>query len=147
MSADPSHVELLVPPDDRLIAAVEAVVAHASERVGLSAEERAELTMATEEACDETFAQATRNGAQNPLLRIVVSDFADRVEVSIEESSGSPPSTAQAPAAAFSAAQPDALNTAFQEIKIDPLHHERRGGKARTVLVKHHSSAKPRPHR
>jgi hypothetical protein len=147
MSADPSQVELTVSRDDRLIAAVETVVAHAGERAGLSAQEQAELITATEGACEETFSRATRNGTRNPALRIVVSDFPGRVEVLIEENCGSRSSTARAGSAAFPTAQPDAVSAGPGEIKIDRLHSESQGGQARILLVKHHSTAKPHPHR
>jgi hypothetical protein len=142
MSVDPSRVELLVSRDARLIAAVEAVVAHASGRAGLSAQEQAELRMATEDACDVTFLRATRNGTRNPVLRIVVSDFPDRVEVSIEESCGSPSFAAHGRSASFPTAQPDPARAALEETNIDL-----EGGGPRTVLVKHHSTVNPRPHR
>ncbi|HXW56618.1 MAG TPA: hypothetical protein VEJ67_12775 [Candidatus Cybelea sp.] len=142
MSADPSRVELLVSRDARLIAAVEAVVAHASGRAGLSPQEQAELRMATEGACDMTFSRAARNGTRNPLLRIVVSDFPGRVEVSIEESCGSPSSAAHGGSASFPTAQPESGRTALEEVNIDL-----EGGQVRTVLVKHRSTANPRPHR
>jgi anti-sigma regulatory factor (Ser/Thr protein kinase) len=145
-TADPSRVEILVPQDERLIAAVEAVVAHASERAGLSAEEQAELTIATEEACRETFQQASRGGALNPVLRIVVCDFPERVEVSIEESNRPGAPAGRAASEATSARQPEAISAAPQPLKVDHLDHETREGGSRTHLVKHHASAKRSSH-
>jgi hypothetical protein len=142
MSADTSRVELLLPDDDRLIAAIDAVVAHAGERAGLSRQERAELTRSTEEACKETFSSAGRNGNPNPILRVLVADFPNRVEVSIEDSTarwaaGSDDFTGSA------SSEPDPVTAALQGMKVDRLHHEIRERKRRTTLVKYHESGRP----
>jgi hypothetical protein len=89
MSADTSRVELLVPNDDRLIAAIDPVVSHAAERAGLSSREQAELLRDATAACHEAFSRAARNGNPNPLLRVLVDDFPNRVQVSFEPSGGS----------------------------------------------------------
>ena len=89
MTADSSRVELLVPNDDRLIVAIDPVVAHAAERAGLSSRERQELAAEAARACEEAFSRAVSNGSSNPLLRVLVDDSPNRVEVSIEPYAGS----------------------------------------------------------
>jgi hypothetical protein len=85
-AADPSRVELLVPNDDRLIPVIDPVVGFAAERAGLSCEEAEDLTRAAFNAVHEAFSVAGRNGNSNPVLRVLVSDFPNRVEVSVEQS-------------------------------------------------------------
>lgn len=139
MTTDPSHVELLFSNDDRLTAAVEAVVAHAGERAGLSRQEQSELARATAEACEETFSAAGRNGAVNPKLRVLVSDFPNRVEVSIEESTG----TGSRGSDDFGvSSKPDPVSAALQGMHVDRLHHEIREGRPRTKLVKYHGTVR-----
>jgi anti-sigma regulatory factor (Ser/Thr protein kinase) len=137
MNTDPSHVEVLLPNDDRLIAGIDAVVAHAGARAGLSGQEQAELARATTEACDKTFSLATRSGNAYPILRVLISDFPNRVEVSIEDS-GAKSDTAPNQAGCESANELDAVTASLQGMKTDRLHHE---GRPRTVLVKHHAGA------
>lgn len=143
MTTDSSHVELLLPHDDRLIAAIDAVVAHAGERAGLSRREQAELARAAAAACDEAFYAASRTGAKNSTVRILVSDFPNRVEVSIEDSAGvhrTGPGNF-----GHETNEPDPVTAALQGMHIDRLHHEIREGKPRTTLVKYHVSAKAEP--
>jgi anti-sigma regulatory factor (Ser/Thr protein kinase) len=137
MTTDPSHVELCVPNDKRLTSAIEPVVAHAAERAGLSHQEQQELARSTAEACDETFSAAARNGDSNPMLRVTVSDFPNRVEVSIEECGDSQPNGFWS---AAPAEMPDPVTAALEQMNVDRVHHEFREGKPRTVLVKHHAS-------
>ncbi|HKS66952.1 MAG TPA: hypothetical protein VJR26_06915 [Candidatus Acidoferrales bacterium] len=89
MNADSSRVELLIPKDERLIAAIEPVVAHAGERAGLSSEEWRQLAREATAACEESFSRAARNGNTNRQLRVLVDDFPTRVEIWIEPYAGS----------------------------------------------------------
>ncbi len=84
MSNDPSRVELVLHHDHRLLAAVGAVVAYAGERAGLSLGAQQALSHAAAEACEEAFSLAGRNGNPDPVVKVAVSDFPDRVEVAIE---------------------------------------------------------------
>lgn len=136
MSADPSHVELCVPNDKRLTSAIEPVVAHAGERAGLSQQEQRELARSTAEACDETFSTAARCGNSNPMVRVTVSDFPNRVEVSIEECRDAQPNGSWN---AAPAEVPDPVTAALEQMSVDRVHHEFREGKPRTLLVKHHA--------
>jgi anti-sigma regulatory factor (Ser/Thr protein kinase) len=134
MTTDPSHIELRVPNDKRLTSAIETVLVHAGERAGLSHLEQKELTHSTAEACDEAFATAARNGNSNPMVRVTVSDFPNRVEVSIEGFHDSQPDGCEM---AASAEAPDPVTAALEQMNVDRVHHEFREGRPRTVLVKH----------
>jgi anti-sigma regulatory factor (Ser/Thr protein kinase) len=142
MTTDSSRVELLVPNDERLIAAIAAVVAHAGGRAGLSRQEQAELAHSTEEACEETFASIGRNG--HPVLRVIVSDFPNRVEVSLEDSAARS-ATSPDDLSRSASREPDPVTAALQGMQVDRLHHEIHEGKPRTTLVKYHEPG--RPHR
>lgn len=147
MSAEPSQVELLVPADERLTAAVDVVVANACERAGLSHEEEKELVRATADVCDEVFRSARRMRRSGSLVRVLVSDFPNRVEVSIEESDGGPddggPDGPRPEALTTPAREADAITAALHHISVDRLHYEIRDGRARTTIVKYHAGTKP----
>lgn len=130
---------MLLPNDVRLIAAIDPVVAHAGQRAGLSRQEQAELAHSTEEACEETFSSIGRNG--NPVLRVIVSDFPNRVEVSIEHSTAH--SSRGSGLSSSASTEPDPVTAALQGMPVDRLHHEIREGKPRTTLVKYHEPGKP----
>lgn len=128
MNAEPSCIEILVPRDDRLLAAVETAVAHACQRAGLSPGECHDLSGVVSEICDETFGIANRNGKRDTKLRVLIRDLEARVEVSLERLDGGP----VAPAASSSGA------VSQQHFKVDGVNHEVREGRARTVIVKQH---------
>src|SRR6202046_20474 len=92
MSTDPSRTELTLHDDPRLIAGVTAIVSFASPRCGLSCGAQEGLAAAAAEACRETFPLVNSNGSKDGALKVIVSDFPDRVEVAIEHSGESLPS-------------------------------------------------------
>src|ERR1700690_3179526 len=92
MSTDPSRTEFTVQDDPRLLAGVLAIVLFPGQRCGLSTEAQDDLAEAAVDACRETFLLANNNGNSNPTLKVIVSDFLDRVEVAIEHSGESLPS-------------------------------------------------------
>ena len=139
MTADPSTVELVVPNDRRLLPAVDAVLAHACERAGLSGSEQRDLSRAVLDACDESFSLAGRKGNPRALLRLLISDFPNRVEVAIEQPNGGP---APLDSRSVPAAAPDAIAGALHDIKVDLLRRDVREGRPRTVLVKYHAGSK-----
>jgi hypothetical protein len=141
MTVDPSCVELLVPRDDRLLAAIDAVLCHACERAGLSGSEERDLSRAVSDACDEAFSLAARNGNAAAILRIAVCDFPNRVEVSIEQSTGEGAAQPEIPPSARFKQKPDVVDATPHERNIG--HHDMRAGRPRTVLVKYHATRNP----
>jgi hypothetical protein len=122
MSNDPSRVELVLHHDHRLLAAVDAVVAHAGERAGLSVGAQQALSHATAEAYEEAFSLAGRNGNPDPVVKLTVSDFPDRVEVAIEH-----------------VGDPCANRPRPNVDRVDSHAHE---GKSQTTLVKYCAASK-----
>ena len=84
MSNEPAHTELILHEDTRFFGAIGAVVQHASQRCGLSEAGQQGLTAAAEEACRETFPLMEGHANGEPTVRVIVSDYPDRVEVAIE---------------------------------------------------------------
>lgn len=132
MTIEPSCIEMLVPRDERLLAAVDTALLHACERAGLSSRECDELGSAVSEICDETFTLANSNGKRDAAVRVLICDFEARVEVTVERSDGGQ----VAPAGDLSGAP--------QHLKIDRVSQNANAGRSKTVLVKeHHSAAHP----
>lgn len=147
MTTEPSSVELLVPGDDRLLAAVETVLAHASEEAGLSEDEFRDLHRSVSEACEDAFSFASRNGNANPILHLTVSDFPNRVEVSIEPSEGETTGQPLASRSVRNMQKPDVVDAALHDMNLDHLHHDLHAGRPRTVLVKYHATPNAQGHR
>lgn len=124
MSADPSRIDLMLHQDDRLLAAIDAVVVHAGERAGLSEGEQQGLAQAAAEACDEAFSLASGNGNSDPVIKLAVCDFPGRVEIAIEHAGES------------------CVNR--QRANVDQVKCDVHDGKSRTTLVKFSHSGSER---
>lgn len=84
MNSESSTTELLLHNDERLLAAIQAVIEHASEQAGLSEAAREDLASATTDACREAFSIAGRNRGPDPVIKLGITGFADRVEIAVE---------------------------------------------------------------
>lgn len=138
MSTDPSRTELTLHDDPRLIAGVAAIVSFAAHRCGLSSGAQAGLAAAAAEACRETFPLVNNNGSKDAALKVIVSDFPDRVEVAIEHSGESLPSAGlDTFCDAASAGSQAGLSGALQKTNVDRVQYETRDGVSRTTLIKY----------
>src|SRR5580704_17136170 len=84
MSSEPAHTELILHEDTRFVGEIAAVVQHHSQRCGLSEAGQQGLTSEVEEACRETFPLMEGKANGEPTVRMIVSDYPDRVQVAIE---------------------------------------------------------------
>lgn len=133
MPTDSARIECTLHNDPRLIAAVGAMVSHASQRTGLSDEARAALSAAAEDACRETFslrslgnAPSNRDGP-DMAIHVIVENFSDRVEVAIE----SPEASRDAQQAR------NRIRGIRERTKVDGANYEIREGLARVTLVEY----------
>jgi hypothetical protein len=139
MGTDPIRTELKLHDDPRLIAGVVAIVSFAAHRCGLSSGAQEGLASAAAEACRETFPLLNGNGSKDPSLKVIVSDFSDRVEVPIEHSGESLPSAGLDTFcdAASSAGSQSGLSGALQKTNVDRVQYETRDGVSRMTLIKY----------
>lgn len=89
MNLEASTTELVLHNDKRLLAAIQAVVMSASEYASLSEAAREDLTRAADEACEEAFSLAGRNGSSDPVIKVAITGFSDRVEIAVEHAGDS----------------------------------------------------------
>jgi hypothetical protein len=139
MGIDPTRTELTLHDDPRLMAGVVAIVSFAAHRCGLSSGAQEGLAAAAAEACRETFPLLNGNGSKDSSLKVIVSDFSDRVEVSIEHSGESLPSAGLDTFcdAASSAGSQTGLSGALQKTNVDRVQYETRDGVSRMTLIKY----------
>jgi hypothetical protein len=139
MSTDPSRTELTLHDDPRLIAGVAAIVSFAAHRCGLSGGAQAGLAAAAAEACRETFPLVNSNGNKEGALKVIVSDFPDRVEIAIEHSGESLPSAGLDTFcnAASGAGSQAGLSGALQKTNVDRVQYETHDGISRMTLIKY----------
>jgi anti-sigma regulatory factor (Ser/Thr protein kinase) len=137
MSSEPARTELILHEDTRFFGAIAAVVQHASQRCGLSEAGQQGLTSAVEEACRETFPLIGQANGE-PTVRVIVSDYPDRVEVAIEHTGEALPTAGLDTFIGDAAADPGAgLSRALQMTKVDRVQYATSDGLSRMTLIKY----------
>ena len=90
-TARTSRIDCTLDNDSRLIVSIGAVLAHAARRAGLSEAAQEEIAAAAVEASREALIPTNGNGSSAPKTKLVVEEFSDRVEVTIESPAGAKP--------------------------------------------------------
>jgi hypothetical protein len=117
MTTEPvsARTEFTLHNDLRLLAAVDAVIAYSGQRSGLSAAAQAALSTAVRDAGRQALSaaggQASKPDAA-PSVTIVVEDFPDRVEVSLEPGLPATPP----------AARPDSPRPGVDAVTVESHH-------------------------
>ncbi len=143
VAVEHSRTEVIVVDDPRLLAAVGGIVEHVGERVGLPATEQKALAAAAEEACRATFPLTGNHDAK---LKIIIQDFPDRVEVTLEHG-GEPAPTAGWHTFASRVLEQAGTGKASGSVlmmKVDRVLYETKGGRSRMTLVKYIGNNAPK---
>jgi anti-sigma regulatory factor (Ser/Thr protein kinase) len=142
MSNEPARTELTLPHDERLLAAISTVVQHASQRCGLSVESQEGLAFAAIEAAREAF-PLMEGRSKEPKVKVVVSDYPDRVEVAIEHTGEALPTAGLDTFVKGAVAGSDAgLSMALQKTQVDRVQYDTRDGVSRMTLIKYCDGSK-----
>jgi hypothetical protein len=143
MTHNPSRIEVSLNNDPRLLAALGAIVSHSARRAGLAESAQERFTEAALNACRETFPLLDSGTDRNGMLRVVLQDFNDRVEMTIEHS-GEPLPTAGLDTfcAQLGNSAQSGLSGDLQVQKVDRVQYETREGVSRVILIKY-SGARP----
>jgi len=138
MTTDQTRTELSLQNDPRLMAAVSAIVSHSAQRIGLPAEAQEGLAAAVMNACRETFPLLGDQDGTNPSLKVIVEDFPDRVEVTIEHAGEAQPT---AGLDTFCAGGGDdgttGISNSLQDTRVDRVQYESHDGRSRMKLIKY----------
>ncbi|MGA9592809.1 MAG: hypothetical protein WBS18_06895 [Candidatus Acidiferrales bacterium] len=134
MATDPvsARTEFTLHDDVRLLAAVDAVIAYSGQRSGLSAEAQSQLSTAVLEASRQALAGRREKGGASgaaPSIKIIVEDFPDRVEVSLDP--GPPATPAAAPAGS-------------PKVGVDVVKTESLEGRPRLILIQYVAGHAPK---
>ena len=138
MTIDPSHTELSLHNDPRLMAAVGAIVSHSAQRVGLASDAQEGLAGAVMDACRETFPLLGDLDGKNSALKVIVEDFPDRVEVTIEHTGEALPTAGLDSfcGGGNEGAMPGISNS-LQDTRVDRVQYETKDGLSRMKLTKY----------
>jgi hypothetical protein len=143
MTTEPTHTELSLQNDPRLMAAVGAIVSYSAQRIGLPSDAQEGLAAAVIDACRETFPLLTDVDGSNPALKVVVEDFQDRVEVTIEHAGEALPT---AGLDSFCGGGSDGvmagISNSLQDTRVDRVQYETSHGRSRMKLIKYFGGRK-----
>jgi hypothetical protein len=143
VTTDPSRTELKIHDDPRLISAVGAIVSHSAHRAGLPREAQQDFAEAAMDACRKTFPLLGNDNSANRALRMVIEDFPDRVQVTIEHSGESKPT---AGLDSFAGGSKDRvagkMSASLQDTRVDRVQYDTHGGRSRMTLIKYRDERK-----
>lgn len=142
MSTEPGKTEFLLEEDPRLLHAIRAIVSFSGERAGLSHQAIEGFISAITSACQETFPLVHNHEGDKRAIRVIVEDFPDRIEVSIEHSGEVLPSAGLDTFCGGAGNQPAAISGALQGAHVDRVQYETRDGRACMKLIKYCSGSR-----
>lgn len=136
VASEPLRTELIFEDDPRLLPSVKAAVIHPAQHLEFAPPEQAELAEAAEEACRGAFPLLDSADGD---LHLIVDEFPDRVEVSVEYS-GEPLPAAGLDSFAVTGAPDDAplgVSGAMLLTRVDRVLYETHDRLSRMTLVKY----------
>jgi len=143
MTTDHHHTELTLQEDPRLLAGIGALVTHLSQVAGLSDKAQEGLAAAVVDACRDTFPLVNSDGSHDGSLRLIVEDFADRVEVTIEHSGEALPSAGlDSFCGGGGGGVAAGISNSLQDTRVDRVQYETRDGRSRMTLIKYYGERK-----
>lgn len=139
MTTEPNRVSIQLSIDSRLLRGVAGAVEHFAQRAGLDEAACRNLVEAAEQACETTFLLL----AQGQDLLILIEDFPDRVEVTLEHRGEALPSAGLDTFAGFGGEGEPAgdLSGLALMSRVDRVLYDTRDGTSRMTLVKYTSGA------
>ena len=140
MSTEHTRAELRLRNDPWLLRGLAGAVEHFAQRGELSAEEQQDLISATAEACQNTFQLLAENDGT---LGIVLEDFADRIEITLEHRGAALPSAGLETFAGFGGEGGEGgdLSGLMLLSRVDRVLYNTENGVSRMTLVKYRHAA------
>jgi hypothetical protein len=126
-TARTSRVECTFDNDPRLVASLGAVISHAAKRAGLAEKTQEDIAHALVQASREILVTGNGAGSGVSKTNLVVEEFSDRLEVTIESSA---------------CAKPEGIRKRLEGTATDRLRCDGREGLVRITLLKPCSTAK-----
>jgi hypothetical protein len=143
MTIDHLHTELTVQDDARLMAGVSALISHLAMVAGLAVEAQEGLAAAVVDACRDTFPLVNHEAENGGALQMIVEDFPDRVEVTIEHTGEALPSAGlDSFCGGGGEGVAGGISNSLQDTRVDRVQYETRDGRSRMTLIKYCSGRK-----
>lgn len=133
MNAEHTRTELKFSRDERLLAGVRGAVEHVANRHGLTVEERVDLGVAAGQACRAAMARLDETGS---LCDVIIDDYEDRVEVSVESPRHPKPAKTNTSLGSLAALPLEERETEIEK-RVDRVDRDTSNGRERVVLVKY----------
>jgi hypothetical protein len=121
------RVECTFDNDPRLIVSLGAIISHAANRAGLPEKTQEEIAAAAVTAYRDMVISANGAGSGASKTKLIVEEFSDRLEVTIESSAG---------------ARPEGIRKHLEGMVADRIRCDGREGVVRVTLLKSCGAAK-----
>ncbi len=122
-----SRIECTFDNDSRLITSLGVVISHAAKRAGLPEKTQGDVAAAALDTSREMLSAANGKGNEPSKTKLVVEEFSDRLEVTIESPAG---------------AKPDGIRKRLEGTAPDRVRCDGREGQVRITLLKSCGAAK-----
>ncbi len=138
MTTNPARTELKLHNDPRLLTAVAAIVSHSAHRAGLPREAQQGFAEAAMDAVRETFPLLGNDSSGNRDLRMVIEDFPDRVQVTIEHLGESKPAAGLDTFVGGSKGNAGGkISASLHDTRVDCVQYDTHEGRSRMTLIKY----------
>lgn len=133
VNAEYTRTELKLSRDERLLAGVRGAVEHVANRHGLTVEARVDLGVAAAQACRAATVQLNQTGS---LCDVIIDDYEDRVEVSVESPRHPKSARINSPRNSLAAVPLEEREREIEK-RVDRVHRDTSNGRERIILVKY----------
>jgi hypothetical protein len=134
VAAEPKNFRVQMDGDARLAAAVGGAARYLADDAGLENNAVAQLQSSVVAACLEVFPYLT---AENPLLHVTLTRFADRIEIALSHRGEAAPAVGLDSVAGFAAQLGSGETGASVFVGVDRVQYETHGGESVTRLTKY----------
>ena len=140
MAKELTRAEFRFPPDTHLVLGVVAAAEHFDQRIHLDDPATQELMRAAQDACQTTFKLISE---ENAVLGVVIEEFADRVEITLEHQGEALPTAGLDTFldAVVEGAASDELSGAMLMTLVDRVQYQTEAGTQRMKLTKNAPAA------
>ncbi|HEV8383683.1 MAG TPA: hypothetical protein VGQ11_02345 [Candidatus Acidoferrales bacterium] len=143
MAKELTRAEFRFPPDSQLVLGVVAAAEHFGQRMHLGDSAVHDLMRAAQNACQSTFQLISDKSAT---LGVVITEFTDRVEISIEHQGEALPTAGLDTFldAVAEGAESDQLSGSMLMTLVDRVQYQTEAGTQRMTLIKNAPASSPK---
>jgi hypothetical protein len=142
MSTEDVRIEFSLQNDARLLEGARTIFAHAAKQAGFPVESRQEFSVASLEKCREAFVSSEEKGRPDSAIHILIGEFPDRIEISIEYPGDLRPGVSNASGRERAGGSSAAGGDVFGKQIFDSVEGQSLEGRSRVKVIKYVAAEK-----